>query len=158
VKVARTVLRGAGLVTVPAYPVLQESKNQMEIYTLKISFAYGDKEYPWSRTIEVREDFTLNQLHNYIQRIIDFDNDHLYEFYIGKTPRNRASIIPLKTKLNEIFPITGFKLFYLFDFGDNWLFKIMKSRKKKVAYPNSLLPLLVETIGENPEQYEEWEE
>ena len=133
----------------------------MKIYTLKISYAYGDKEYPWSRTIEVDENFTLHKLHNYIQEIIEFDNDHLYEFYAGKTPRNRSYVIPEKTKLNEIFPMEGLKLFYLFDFGDNWLFKIMKLKKEKLSTNDLVIPVLVKSIGENPEQYgeeEEWEE
>lgn len=133
----------------------------MKIYTLKISYAYGDKEYPWSRTIEVGENFTLHKLHNFIQEIIEFDNDHLYEFYAGKTPRNRAYVIPQKTKLNEIFPMEGLKLFYLFDFGDNWLFKIMKLKKEKLSTNDSVIPAIVKSIGENPEQYdevEEWEE
>ncbi|MFT7687682.1 MAG: hypothetical protein ACI9FB_003039 [Candidatus Azotimanducaceae bacterium] len=49
----------------------------MEIYTLNISFPYDENETPWSKTIEVKEDFTLQNLHNYIQKIVDFDNDHL---------------------------------------------------------------------------------
>jgi len=133
----------------------------MEIYTLKITFAYGNKEYPWWRTIEVREDFTLHKLHNYIQEIIEFDNDHLYEFYAGKNPRNRLYEISKSTKLNELFPMDGLKLYYLFDFGDNWLFKIMKLKKTKTLTNDSVVPLLVKSIGENPEQYgadEEWEE
>ena len=35
----------------------------MEIYTLTISFPYDEDEQPWSRTIEVKEDFTLVKLH-----------------------------------------------------------------------------------------------
>jgi len=31
----------------------------MEIYTLKISFPYDEDDIPWSKTIEVKEDFTL---------------------------------------------------------------------------------------------------
>jgi len=67
--------------------------------------------------------------YKYIQKIVDFDDDHLYEFSIGKNPRNKGSSIPKKTKLNEIYPITGYKLYYLFDFGDCWLFQIKKERK-----------------------------
>ena len=133
----------------------------MEIYTLKITFAYGNKEYPWWRTIEVREDFTMHKLHNYIQKIIEFDNDHLYEFFAGKNPRNRIYEIPKRTKLNELFPMDGLNLYYLFDFGDNWLFKITKLKKTKILTNDSVVPLLVKSIGENPEQYgddEEWEE
>jgi hypothetical protein len=88
----------------------------MEIYTLNISFPYDEDEEPWSKVIEVKEDFTLQNLHNYIQKIVDFDDDHLYEFYVGKHPRNRAYSVPEKAKLNEIYPLTGRKLFYTFRF------------------------------------------
>ena len=55
----------------------------MEIYTLTLSFPNEENEEPWSRTIEVKEDFTLQKLHKYVQKIIDFDDDHLYEFDFG---------------------------------------------------------------------------
>ena len=133
-------------------------EERMEIYTLTLSFPYDEDEEPWSRTIEVKETFTLKQLHNYVQKIIDFDNDHLYEFYIGRTPRNRAQIVPKRAKLNEIYPITGYKLYYLFDFGDCWLFQIKKSRKKKTEDNQKKYPILIESKGENPEQYSGFEE
>lgn len=41
----------------------------MEIYTLTLSFPYEDGEEPWSRTIEVKENFTLRELHHYVQEI-----------------------------------------------------------------------------------------
>jgi hypothetical protein len=40
----------------------------MEVYTLTISFPYDEDEIPWSRTIEVKEDCTLQNLHKYIER------------------------------------------------------------------------------------------
>ncbi len=129
----------------------------MEIYTLTLSFPYEDDEDPWSRTIEVKENFTLKQLHNYIQKIIDFDDDHLY-FFIGRNPRNRAQIVPKKRMLNEIYPITGYKLFYLFDFGDSWLFQIKKLRKKKTEENQNKYPVLIDSNGSNPEQYPDYEE
>ncbi len=125
----------------------------MEIYTLTISFPYDEDEEPWSKTIEVKEDFDLQKLHKYIQKIVDFDDDHLYEFYIGKNPRNRAQAVPKKTKLNEIYPMTGYKLYYLFDFGDSWLFQIKKSRKKKTEEKQKKYPVLIESTGVDPEQY-----
>lgn len=129
-----------------------------EVYTLKISFPNNMAEVPWSRTIEVKEDYTLEKLHRYIQCIIEFDNDHLYEFYAGRNPRNREYKIPSKTRLNEIYPMTGYKLYYLFDFGDCWLFQILKSRKKKIEEIGTEYPVLIKSIGENPEQYPEYEE
>ena len=130
----------------------------MEIYKLEISLPYDDEDNLWLREIEVRENFTLRQLHRYIQKIVNFDDDHLYEFYIGKNPRNRSQKIPKKAQLNQIYPITGYKLYYLFDFGDCWLFQIKKSRKRLVEDSAVKYPRVVKSFGENPEQYPDYEE
>ena len=130
----------------------------MEIYTLEISFPYEDDDEPWIRTIEVRENYSLRQLHTYIQEIVDFDDDHLYEFFIGKNPKSRSSTVSKNLKLNEIYPITGYKLYYLFDFGDSWLFQIKKSRKHVVEDNCVKYPRIVKSSGVNPEQYPEYEE
>jgi len=130
----------------------------MEVYTLTISFSYDDDDEPWFRTFEVKEDFTLNNLHKYIQKIVEFDNDHLYEFTVGKNPRNKGDSIPNKTKLNEIYPLTGYKLYYLFDFGDCWLFQFKKERKKKFENEGTKYPVLIKSSGVNPEQYPDCEE
>ena len=130
----------------------------MEIYTLELSFPYQDEDHPWIRTIEVREDFTLDQLHSYIQEVVNFDDDHLYEFYIGKSPRNKSGIESSEIKLNEIYPITGYKLYYLFDFGDSWLFQIKKSRKRAVEVAGTKYPRIIKSHGINPEQYPDYDE
>ena len=130
----------------------------MEIFTLEISFPYGSEDESWVRVIEVKEDFTLGQLHDYIQEVVAFDNDHLYEFYIGKNTRNKSGAISEHTNLNEIYPMTGFKLYYLFDYGDNWPFQIKKSRKRVVEDVKVKYPRIVKSIGVNPEQYPGYEE
>ena len=103
----------------------------MEIYTLEISFPHDDNEEPWNRTIEVEETTSLEELHMFIQKVVCFDNDHLYEFYVGKNPNSRSESISETSNLSEIYPLTGYKLYYHFDFGDSWLFQIKKSRKRK---------------------------
>ena len=130
----------------------------MEIFTLEISFPYDSEDEPWIRVIEVKEDFTLYQLHDYIQEIVDFDNDHLYEFYIGKNTSNKSGAISEHTNLNEIYPMTGVKLYYLFDYGDNWLFQIKKSRKRVVEDVKVKYPRIVKSMGVSPEQYPEYDE
>jgi len=130
----------------------------MEIYRLKISFPYDESEVRWSKTIDVKEDFTLDELHGLILELVDFDDDHLHEFFVGKNPRSRPNEVPDRARLNEIYPLTGLKLYYLFDFGDSWLFEIKKARKK-IAFDNSLkYPVLVESTGVNPEQYPEYDD
>ncbi len=128
----------------------------MEVFVLTLKFPsvpHDDEEEPWFRTIEAREDTDLMKLHRTIQKIIDFEDDHLWEFYVGKNPRKRLYTVPKRTRLNEIYPLTGCKLYYLFDFGDHWLFEIKKSRKKMMEHPDVKYPRLIEAVGENPEQY-----
>ncbi|MBD3386298.1 hypothetical protein GF407_15415 [candidate division KSB1 bacterium] len=130
----------------------------MEIYKLEISFPYDADEEKWIRVIQVSEDTTFKKLHKIIQEIVDFDDDHLYEFYIGKNPRNRVKSISKSSKLSEVYPLTGYKIYYLFDFGDNWFFQIKKSRKNLQQEAGVKYPRLVHSTGVNPEQYPEYEE
>ena len=134
-----------------------KSEDIVEIYTLEISFPDDYDEVGWGRTIEVKENFTLRQLHTYIQKIIDFDDDHLYDFFIEKNPRNQSNIVSKSLKLNEIYPITGYKLYYLFDYGDSWLFQIKKSRKRLIEDCSIKYPRIIKSSGTNPEQYPECE-
>lgn len=129
----------------------------MEIYTLTISFPYDEADEPWSKTIEAKENFTLQELHKYIQEIVEFDDDHLYEFSIRRTARSSRRAISKTTKLSDIYPLSGEKLYYLFDFGDSWLFEIKKQRKKKLAENGKMYPTIIESTGVNPEQYPEYE-
>ena len=129
-----------------------------EIYTLTVKFPHDNSDEPWSRTIEVREGFSLISLHKYIQKIVEFDDDHLYKFYTAKNARTYThNDIAKARRLNEIYPMTGVKLYYLFDFGDSWIFEIKKSRKKKIVTSDIKLPRVIDSTGENPEQYPEYD-
>ncbi|MBZ0109982.1 MAG: plasmid pRiA4b ORF-3 family protein [Candidatus Scalindua rubra] len=105
--------------------------------------------------------------HLYIQKIIGFDNDHLFELFVGKSWRKRERVFGdehgfeksegLDTMLNEVCPLTGSKPYYHFDFGDSWMFKIKKSRKKKDVEKGITYPRVIESEGENPDQCPGWE-
>lgn len=118
---------------------------------------------------------SLCDVHLAIQKAINFDNDHLFEFYAGKHFRNRKIefVDPpdLETPfefidtfdeitLDQVYPLPkGLKLYYYFDFGDSWIFEIRKSRKKpREPEPGVQYPRIVEKIGENPEQYPRYDE
>lgn len=127
-----------------------------------------------ARIIEIDSNASFLVLHEAIQKAVDFGNDHMFEFYIGRTPGSRVATIgeepdwdtfdPVKTyrriHLKDAWPLPeGMKLFYLFDFGDNWLFQITKTRRKDKAPERGVkYPRVVESKGENPEQYPDWEE
>ncbi len=142
------------------------------IWTLRVKLPRARSEC--IRLIEIKSNASFLELHRAIQIAVDFDDDHLFEFFLGRHPENRAYSIggepnwdtfnPIKTyrqvHLSSVWPLpTGIKLFYLFDFGDNWLFQITKTRyKDKTPQPGIIYPRVIEAKGKNPEQYPDWEE
>ena len=146
-------------------------KNPSKIWTLRIKLPQTISKC--IRVIEIDSSSSFLQLHEAIQDAVDFDNDHLFEFFIGRHPGHQAYSIgsepnwdtfnPIKTyrnvRLSSVWPLPrGMKLFYLFDFGDNWLFQINKTRHKdKVIQPGIVYHRVIGAKGNNPEQYPDWE-
>jgi hypothetical protein len=148
---------------------LQTQIGNPMIITLKLQTPYTspdeDKE-PWFRTIEIESSATLEDLHLSIQDAIDFDNDHMYEFFIANSIRSRNKIRfddenndVYERSLDDLFPLPkNKKVFYLFDYGDSWYFRITKSRKKPkekelgVSYPR-----VIDRAGKDLIQYPEYE-
>ena len=120
------------------------------IVTLKTTLLRGMYcEGDWSANIELDESSTLEDLHYAIQDAVEFESDHLYCFFLSRTDRSRSreyfdeenGLIFSKT-LKDLLPLPDKQcLFYLFDWGDEWVFKISPSRKrphepvKRVKYP-----------------------
>ena len=134
------------------------------IYNLTIELVYADD---WNVTIEIDSDFSLEDLHNVIQEAIEFDNDHMYEFYVARTERSRDREVfdsqgeeIYTTTLESLYPLPkARKLYYMFDYGDSWLFKITKSRKKPHDPVTDIhYPRIIKEVGEKPVQYPEWDE
>lgn len=137
------------------------------ILTLTIKLVRGYCAQAWKATLEIDESATLEDLHQAIQKAVDFDDDHLYEFYIAKTDRSRERICfddenegLYKFTIDSIFPLEGGKkFFYLFDYGDSWLFQITPSRKKPFSPVAGIkYPRVIAESGTKPEQYPDWEE
>jgi hypothetical protein len=119
--------------------------------------------------VEIRSNTSLDALHLYIQKLTGFDNDHLYDFFIGKNPRDSRYCLvgddefmstakkPMVT-LEQVFPLPkGQKLFYWFDFGDDWKFEVtLKGTKEK--QPGVKYPIIIAEKGRKPEQYPELDE
>jgi hypothetical protein len=140
-------------------------KAKFELYTLNMSNVWDpvdDKNF-WDAIVEVPDICSLFDF-------INFDNDHLFEFYAGRNDRNRKiefsgnpgypydggdyeSIL-----LKDIYPLKGLKLYYLFDLGDNWLFEVRKSRKKAAPQQDSEYPRVVSDNGIKLRQYIDYDE
>lgn len=138
------------------------------IWTIKIQLLYGRfAEEEWESIVEVESSSTLEDMHYTVQYAVDFDNDHMYEFYVSRTDRSRDRVLfdnenekIYTTTLENLYPLKKNKnLYYMFDYGDSWLFKISKTRKKLHEPVKGIeYPLLIEEKGRVPEQYPDYED
>ncbi|MFK0574034.1 IS1096 element passenger TnpR family protein [Endozoicomonas sp.] len=116
----------------------------------------------WKCEMELDDNETLEDLHFLIQEAVGFKNDHLYEFYVARTDRSfdrerfeHDDLYQIERSLKDIFPLAkNRKLFYWFDYGDDWKFQISRTRKKpKEPKPGQGYPTLVSEEGVKPTQY-----
>jgi hypothetical protein len=120
-----------------------------------------------SRTIEIRRDQTLAQLHDAIFQAYDRWDEHLYEFQFGKRPfdpdgpnygiadgrprKNRPGDART-TKLDDLALQPGRVFGYWFDFGDDWFHQIQVERIEH-AIPTVTYPRVIKRLGKSPPQY-----
>ena len=133
------------------------------IMTLKITLLRGmNCKHEWAANIELDESSPLVDLHDAIQAAVDFDNDHLLCFFLSRTDRSRSreyfddenGLLFSKT-VAELFPLPRHQsLFYLFDWGGSWIFKISPTRKRLQEPATGVTyPRVVGELGTKPLQY-----
>ncbi len=137
------------------------------IWTLKVKLVSGiHARGPWEATLEIDSSATLEDLHPAIQSAVQFSDDHMYMFYTARTHRSRDRTayeredgVLHETTLAELFPLSqDRKLFYWFDFGDDWIFSIGRTRAAPlIADKRRKYPRLVGTRGDTPVQYPSWD-
>jgi hypothetical protein len=133
------------------------------VWTLNIKLVFGIyANGPWAATIEIDSSATLEDLHLVIQRAVQFSDDHMYMFYVARTHRSRDRTAfededgsLYETTLAELFPLPDDrKLFYWFDFGDDWIFSIGRTRTApQIPGKGKKYPRLIGTRGNTPVQY-----
>ncbi len=137
-----------------------------------VSGAYAEE--PCVKYLEVDAKISLFELHLAILEAIDFGNDHLFEFFVGRNCRNRSYLfvdeddfeldpeeVFFDIRLEGLFTgmPKGMKLIYHFDFGDDWMFEITKTRHKaKRPELGIKYPCVVKGEGTNPIQYPSYED
>jgi len=116
----------------------------------------------WTVVLEMDSSSTLEDLHYAIQGAVGFENDHMYEFYISRTAMSRdkhrfddENEEIFFTVLSDVFPLQkDRRLYYMFDYGDSWLFRVKVNRNKPFEPVEGIeYPRLVKEVGEKPEQY-----
>jgi hypothetical protein len=133
------------------------------VLTLKTTLIHGpyaiDK---WEAVFEIHTDALLDNLHAFIQETLAFDDDHLYEFFIARTENSRERLTfddenggLYDTSIEDLYPLPDKKhLYYLFDYGDHWLFKITKTTKTALEpIPDVEYPRVIRESGTRPSQY-----
>ena len=119
------------------------------------------------RDFEISNVKNLYDLAGAIVRVFGFDFDHAFGFYSKLTGRifdspvkyelfadtgESAARSVKQTRIADAFPTVGAKMTFLFDYGDNWQFRIeVIGRNRKE--PGVRYPRLLKSIGAAPEQY-----
>lgn len=126
------------------------------------------------RDIEIEASKSLYKLAAAIVSAFGFDFDHAFGFYSGD-PYGAKRTHPCyelfadmgeadpgvlgvkKTTITQAFPAVGHSLLFLFDYGDEWRFRVkLKAIGQKVA--KTRYPRVVASHGEAPEQYPDADE
>ncbi|WP_099353769.1 plasmid pRiA4b ORF-3 family protein [Fredinandcohnia onubensis] len=137
-----------------------EIKNSSGTYLFKVTL----NQSCW-RKLQFSASHTLLDVHHLIQEAFDFEDDHLYAFFMDGKKFSRKNFYnsPIdfegpyanEVNLGELQLREGKSFLYLFDFGDEWEFyidvlKIIEGKSKTKAR-------IVDRKGEAPAQYG-WEE
>ena len=132
--------------------------------TFTIKVVYRPQPDAWF-VIETRADQTLHDLHHAILDAADFDEDHLYSFYMSgqawddaaeysrgpdarHSSNERISNLPLRMKQ---------RFLYLYDYGDQHEFDVQLTAAS-AEMPRGRYPTIVERHGKMPLQYPDWDE
>lgn len=117
------------------------------------------------RTIAIPASMTLDGLHELIQQAFGFGNDHLYGFYMNpRNPHNGEQYYDprltdgwadgypaAETSLASLNLYEGQQLLYIFDFGDQWVFRLTVVRH--LPDERTTKASVVKKVGKAPKQY-----
>jgi hypothetical protein len=131
------------------------------VYVFRVSLSQG----VW-REIELSSSHTLLDLHYAIQKAYHFDDDHLYSFFMDgvawsdekfTSPNEDEGPYADEATIGELGLGKGQAFLYLFDYGDEWRFRVVleeilqdKTRPK--------IPRILKKKGKSPRQYPNWDE
>ena len=123
----------------------------MRIYRIRAILDVLDDVF---RDIEIKEEDTLEDLHNVINQSFGFDGSEMASFYISDEEWNQGEEIRLfdvgegnsrlmsETKLNKVLSESNTKLIYVYDFLNMWTFYVeladIANPVDTTDYPNLL--------------------
>lgn len=154
-----------------------------QLYTLEVFLvggpvteAFAEANPTVSRTIQIRGDQSLHDLHEAIFEAHDRDDEHMYEFQFGERmhdPRGKRYVMPFAleglfaseghagvttdTTVGSLGLEVGRSFGYWFDFGDDWYHQIDVVAIDADAPPGDY-PRVTQRVGESPPQYADWDD
>jgi hypothetical protein len=146
----------------------------LEVFLLggQITEKFAKKNRSVSRTIQIRGDQTLQDLHRAIFDAFDRRDEHMYEFQFGERPMDPKApryVLPGafeidlgeenppagrvdRTRIDSLGLEVGRAFGYWFDFGDDWWHQVnVEAIEEKV--PRGKFPKVTKRVGESPPQY-----
>ncbi|MFQ5899673.1 MAG: plasmid pRiA4b ORF-3 family protein [Candidatus Methylomirabilia bacterium] len=158
---------------------MTRARTGQRLYTLEVFLISGPvtgsvarKNPLVARTIQMRGDQTLVDLHHAIFEAFDREEEHMYEFQVGgKEPMDRQArryVLPsavdepfsdrkpagevTRTTIGSLGLKVGDAYGYWFDFGDDWWHQINVVAVEEAA-PRGRYPKVTKRVGESPPQY-----
>jgi len=122
---------------------------------------------PYAVELEVPEDIDLLELHEVILEVLEFDDEHGFDFYLSnRWARSARQPIgdpdmdcwedpAFEQTVTSLFPLPKHrKLFYLYDHGDCWTFRVslLRGAPTQATSDDRQYRVVAET-GQRPEQY-----
>jgi hypothetical protein len=162
----------------------EKPKDKVRLYTLEVFLLSGPitekfaKKNPVvSRTIQIRGDQTLEDLHHAVFDAFGRWEEHMYEFQLGKgpmDPKARRYVLPNALEIEQGQPnpqisrvdqITidslglkvGDRFGYWFEFGDDWWHQVNVEAVEDLV-PRGKFPKVTKKIGKSPPQYADEDE
>jgi hypothetical protein len=183
---ARTITAGKGKPMARSRkPAAKEAKQDtVRLYTVDVfiiggpvSEKFAKKNPVVSRTIQIRGDQTLDDLHHAIFNAFGRWEEHMYEFQFGKRPMDpkaRRYVLPSalnggyagdkppagsvdQTTIQSLKLKVGDRFGYWFDFGDDWWHQINVEGVEDKA-PRGKFPKVTKRVGKSPPQYADEDE
>lgn len=120
------------------------------------------------RDIEIESDRSLFELAHVITKAFGFDFEHAFGFFNRLTGRVFSSPVRYELFADEeaggearsvhqatiaqAFRRTNSKMMFVYDYGDEWRFRV-EVREKRKQPPDSAVPRVTAEVGKAPEQY-----
>ncbi|QNE22563.1 plasmid pRiA4b ORF-3 family protein [Kribbella qitaiheensis] len=126
-----------------------------DVVTYQVRVDLEGTKPPLWRRLELSSDLLLNEVHDILQVAFGWTDSHLHEFASGKDYYDRAAehyLCPFQAeegetgipeedvRLDEVLAKPGDKLFYLYDFGDDWthVIKLEAERPRDESAPSAV--------------------